>query len=88
MRPGPLGTIAKVVKERKEKPQKRLEKCAFFWAIRKSGLKTRLFEHFDSPLNAVLCSEFRRKKEQGNERFSNRHELEHRVSVTGWDSSP
>jgi hypothetical protein len=31
-----------VVKERKEKPQKRLEKCAFFRGKRKSGPKTRL----------------------------------------------
>jgi hypothetical protein len=26
---GPFGTIAKVARERKEKPQKRLEKCGF-----------------------------------------------------------
>jgi len=28
---GPQGTIAKVIAERKEKSQKRLEKCKFFW---------------------------------------------------------
>jgi hypothetical protein len=45
-KPGPLGTIAKVVKERKEKPQKRLKKWAFFRGTRESGPKTRLLEHF------------------------------------------
>jgi hypothetical protein len=39
---GPQGTIAKLGRERKEKPQKRLEKCVFFGSVWKSTVKTRL----------------------------------------------
>jgi hypothetical protein len=30
-KPAPQGTITKLIRERKEKPQKRPEKCGFFW---------------------------------------------------------
>jgi hypothetical protein len=70
-KPGPLGTIAKVVKERKEKPLKTLEKCAFFRGTRESGPKTRLLGHFGSPGMWFALSyppNFTEKKEQEHER--------------------
>jgi len=73
------------------KTVKKAGKMSVFLAIRKSGLKTRLRGRFGSFLGvvcAVIILGISQKNEQGNERFSNWHELEQRVSVTGWDSSP
>jgi len=41
-KPGPNWTIAKGMVERKEKPQKRPEKCEFFEGVWKSPLKQRV----------------------------------------------
>ena len=41
-KPGPNWTIAKGMVERKEKPQKRPEKCRFFEGVWKSPLKQRV----------------------------------------------
>jgi hypothetical protein len=73
-----------VVKERKEKPQKRLEKCAFFWVTRKSRLKTRLRGHFGS---FRVCSapyqprNFAERTSKAMKEFSDWHELEQRVGA-------
>jgi hypothetical protein len=52
-RPGPRGTIAKENGERKEKPQKRQEKCRFFWGVWKSPPKQRV-ERMPSPARAAV----------------------------------
>jgi hypothetical protein len=46
-KPGPKGTIAKEIAERKEESQKRLEKCGFFRGVWKSPLKQRVASDFE-----------------------------------------
>jgi hypothetical protein len=46
-KPGPNWTIAKGIAERKEKPQKRLEKCGFFWRGVEITAKTAGYERFE-----------------------------------------
>jgi hypothetical protein len=51
---GPQGTIAKVNGERKEKSQKRLEKCGFWGGVWKSPLKQRVASDSNGELAAVI----------------------------------
>jgi len=46
-KPGPKGTIAKEMAERKEESQKRLKKCGFSWGCVEIAAKTAGYQRFE-----------------------------------------
>jgi hypothetical protein len=87
---GPLGTIAKAVKERKGKPQKGWKNARFFVLQANEGLKQG--SQGTSALSWVWCAlrypqNFQEKRSKAMRELPNWHELEQRMSAgvnLGW----